>query len=398
MHNFLEEEILKSFYGEYKIGIIGKKKKTSLFICKTYIEGTGLDYNEDTIYEKEFRIHIESIKSMKKELVKGNECLIIEYMKMESIVSNSMGNIMLPKLHNMEDAIKFIMKLKEKILLEKEAEIQRQQELEKEMLLEEKRHRDECRLYFDDCYNFHILQKNNPYYEFQRDGLQFACIYIDIERNLNFLKIDGTWQEESNAVIPFNKIHYYERAGNVQYTSEINGNYKNFGGSITGATVSKAATILGGLFLGPMGMAAGAVFSHKPLKAEIPNTSFEISSDVCKIDDRSVVLNYYSDAKQQYIDIELPADIYNFLQTHLPEKKYGIVLEIEKQNAIQFHREQIINGNSILNIQENNENCIVENNADAFQSKIQKLKIMYDNGILTDEEFACEKRKILSQL
>ena len=38
------------------------------------------------------------------------------------------------------------------------------------------------------------------------------------------------------------------------------------------------------------------------------------------------------------------------------------------------------------------------NNTDAFEAKIKKLKIVYDNGILSDEEFSEEKKKLLSQL
>lgn len=204
--------------------------------------------------------------------------------------------------------------------------------------------------------------------------------------------------EESNAVISFDKLHYYEKAGNVHYATDINGDYKNFGGCIDGATFSKKATFLGGLLLGPMGMAAGALFSQKPSAITMPSTSFNLSSEIHKIDDRSVILNYYSDLKKQFMDIELPMDIYNFLQTYLPEKKYGIVLEIEKQKAIKQHTDQLEleTKEAGLTIEEKKNN--IESEEEIFQNKIRKLKMMYDNGLLSDEEFAEEKRKILSQL
>ena len=207
------------------------------------------------------------------------------------------------------------------------------------------------------------------------------------------MKIDGYRQEESNACISYNKIHYYEKAGNVHYISDTKGNYSNFGGSISGATVSKKASVLGGLLFGPMGMAAGALLTHKPAKMEMPGSTLSISSEPHKIDDRSVILNYYSDTKQQLIDIELPADIYNFLQTYLPEKRYGIVSEIEKKNAVkQYERTtEAIEGAAPQML-------TASNDMEVFENRIKKLKIMYDNGILSEEEYANEKKRILSEL
>lgn len=165
-------------------------------------------------------------------------------------------------------------------------------------------------------------------------NLELACIYIDKNKGLNFLGIDGNVLEDNNANIPFEKIHYYEKAGSIHYTTAINASNSSFGGSITGATISKTGTLIGGLLFGTMGMAAGAVLTHKPQKINLPETKFEITSETKTIDDRSVILNFYSDVKKQYIDIELPADIYNFLQTHLAEKKYDIVLEMEKKQLL----------------------------------------------------------------
>ena len=153
------------------------------------------------------------------------------------------------------------------------------------------------------------------------------------------MKFDGNNKEESNAYISYDKIHYYEKAGSIHYTTDISGKISSFGGSITGSTISKAGTILGGLLLGPMGMAAGAVLTHKPQNVTLPGNSYELSSETKTIDDRSVILNFFSETKRQYIDIELPADIYNFLQTHYPEKKYDIVLELEKETAVKGQKQ-----------------------------------------------------------
>lgn len=142
-----------------------------------------------------------------------------------------------------------------------------------------------------------------------------------------------------------------------------------------------------------MGLATGALLTHRPAENQMPTSTLNISSEVHKIDDRSVIINYYSDMKRQFMDVELPANIYNFLQTYLPEKKYGIVVEIEKKNAIKMQEDSVglIKKREVEQITENND-------MNAFENRIKKLKMMYDNGILTEEEFANEKKRLLSEL
>ena len=121
----------------------------------------------------------------------------------------------------------------------------------------------------------------------------------------------------------------------MHYISEIHGDYSSYGGSVVGGNFSKLATLGGGLLFGMMGMTAGALLTYKPSQTEGVKTNFSFDSNIKQIDTRNVILNFYSDAKKQYIDIELPNDINNFLQTHLPEKKYNIVSELEKKGGCQ---------------------------------------------------------------
>ena len=275
----------------------------------------------------------------------------------------------------------------QKIIARKE-----QRKLEEEQRKQEEiKKREQSEKFYADCYEFHITKDDNPYYELQREELIFACIYIDKNKNFNFLKLDGNNKEESNACIPYDKLHYYEKAGSIHYTTSINGKASSFGGSINGATISKFGTILNGVLFGPMGLAMGAVASYKPQTITLPENSFEMSSETKTIDDRSVILNFFSDAKRQYIDIELPADIYNFLQTHYPEKKYDIVLELEKENIVKEQKQ-------LIPMQENQRQLPEQNDMEAFGNRIKKLKMMYDNGLLSDEEFAREKAKLLEQI
>lgn len=153
-------------------------------------------------------------------------------------------------------------------------------------------------------------------------------------------------------------------------------------------------------------MAAGALFLYQPSQTTLPTTSFDIKSDIKKIDDRNVILNYFSDTHKQFIDIELPAEIYNFLQTHLPKKKYDIVMELEKQTAVIQEMEKIEGGdyfeapitNNVDLIKDKINKTQQENDLTDFKKRLEKLKMMHEAGILTDDEFAEEKNKILKSL
>ena len=153
-----------------------------------------------------------------------------------------------------------------------------------------------------------------------------------------------------------------------------------------------------------MGMALGAALTYKPAEQKPANTSFSIDSDIKKIDDRSVMLNFYSEMKKQYIDIELPQDIYNFLQTYLPEKKYGIVDELEKKTVVHQSTDMIENGR-LLKVDIRSEATPAEqielqetNAMESFKLKVEKLKIMKDAGLLSDEKFAEEQAKLLNMI
>ena len=229
-------------------------------------------------------------------------------------------------------------------------------------------------------------------------------VYIDENKSLNFLKIDGYAHEENNAIIAYENIHYYEKAGSVSYATDINGNYSSFGGSMTGGNFSKLATAGGGLLFGFMGMALGAALTYKPAERTAISTSFSIDSDIKKIDDRSVMLNFYSEMKKQYIDIELPQDIYNFLQTYLPEKKYGIVDELEKKTVVRQSADIIEQGRLLKadiqsDIQSIEQKKMQETDAmENFKLKVEKLKVMKEAGLLSDEKFAEEQEKLLNMI
>lgn len=387
----------EKYYGEIKGGLFKKKVSVSMFFDTEGVSGTGARYDGNSFFETHYNIRYKNIRKLEILTIGKEECLAI-WVGRYSFLTGSTVEIetYLPNIETPKKVIETIQKYtaeweKEEEKRQEKEEIQKQ-ELER-IKLEEIRKLEEKKCFYEECYAFHIGNDDNPYYEIHKGNLELACIYIDKNKGLNFLGIDGNVLEDNNANIPFEKIHYYEKAGSIHYTTAINASNSSFGGSITGATISKTGTLIGGLLFGTMGMAAGAVLTHKPQKINLPETKFEITSETKTIDDRSVILNFYSDVKKQYIDIELPADIYNFLQTHLAEKKYDIVLEMEKKAAVD-KQSFLLAATQV----QTTKVTIKEDDMDAFDRKIKKLKMMFDNGLLTEEEFVQEKKRILEQI
>lgn len=398
------EKSIDFYYGEYKIGIFGKKDKIRLGIYPSQIEGDGFTFydNRLSINTYSFEISYDDITKVYIGEIGKDSTLFIEY-DPKSVVDGETSILALPGMENASKWLNIIEETKSAFIEKKQEQQQKKLEKEEEQrrLVAEKE--QEALQFYQKCYSFHI-KETTPVYQLFSDKNKIALIYIDEKKSLNFLKIDGYAQEENNAMIVYENIHYYEKAGNVSYAADIHGNYSSFGGSMTGGNFSKLATAGGGLLFGFMGMALGAALTYKPAEQRAVNTSFSIDSDIKKIDDRSVMLNFYSEMKKQYIDIELPQDIYNFLQTYLPEKKYGIVDELEKKTVVHQSADMIEQGSLLKvdlqpDIQSIEEKKIPETDAmETFKLKVEKLKMMKEAGLLTDEKFAEEQEKLLNMI
>ena len=397
------EKCIDFYYGEYKNSIFSKKSKIRLRIYPSQIEGDGFSfydnklstntYSFEILYDKIIKVYIGEIGK--------DSALFIEY-DPNSVVNSKTSILALPGMENAKKWLNIIKETKS-AFMEKERE---QQQIKTEREEEQRRKvvekEQEALRFYQKCYSFHI-KETTPIYQLFSEKSKVALIYIDEKKSLNFLKIDGYALEENNAIISYENIHYYEKAGNVSYATDINGNYSSFGGSMTGGNFSKLATVGGGLLFGFMGMALGASLTYKPAEQKAISTSFSIDSDIKKIDDRSVMLNFYSEMKKQYVDIELPQDIYNFLQTYLPEKKYGIVDELEKQTVVRQSAD-IIEQGRLLKADVQSDQSIEQKkmqNTDAmenFKLKVEKLKVMKEAGLLSDEKFAEEQEKLLNMI
>ncbi len=104
------------------------------------------------------------------------------------------------------------------------------------------------------------------------------------------------------------------------------------------------------------------------------------------------------------IRTELSQDVYNFLQTYLPEKKYSIVDELEKktvvcQSADIIEQGRLLKADIQSDIQSIEQKKMQETDAmENFKLKVEKLKMMKEAGLLSDEKFAEEQEKLLNMI
>lgn len=373
-------------------GIFGTKYSVSLFIYKSKISGAAFAQYGDELVHSTFDIEYDKIADIRILFFEGKECLTITEKSSPIFTDSSTAppRLVFLGLNNQKELASIAETARQEYMEERQRQIEAERQFEEAALT-----------YYTNCYSFHV-KENTPIYTFSKGKNEIVALYIAQDKSLNFLQINGYKQEESVGVIPYDRIHYYEKAGNVSYTTDIHGSYSSYGGSFTGGKYSKLAAAVGGALFGYMGMTAGALFSYKPAKQEPINTNFSLDSDIVKIDDRNVILNFYSEPKRQYVDIELPQDMYNFLQTHLPEKKYGIVEELERQAAIHQSMQAIQSGTILhvgpQSIPQKISTIQADDSMDAFKRKVEKLKLMKDSGLLSDEEFDEERKKLLSQL
>lgn len=155
--------------------------------------------------------------------------------------------------------------------------------------------------------------------------------------------------------LPVDKIQYYTKEGDIQYTSKVSGGGGG-GSSIGGAVV-------GGLIAGD----AGAIIGSRK-KVEAIRTETETH------DTRCTVLRYYAGNTIKSISFA-GFEFYDYLLQHIPEKDYS-TMQLQRQES-----PSIPAGPS----------------RDA-KSRLQSLKELYDSGLLDADEYKAKRDSILQDL
>lgn len=353
--------------------------------------GMVRENNSSLEYLGEVLFDFENIHSIELVNYKRKQAICVEGVSTRNIRCS----VVLPNLTNIDEIRETIDKCKyEKEQIDK-GEEQRKLQEEKERIqnfLMQLRDRQPQKEYYEN--QVRKFMDKYPTYIFNEEASSITFAYIDENRNFNIKSVDKIKMECVFSTLGYQHIHYYEKAGAIHYVTDINIDYQgssSFGGSFVPGKVSLAPAIVGGLLAGGMGMAVGAMIGYKPeryVPPQISTASLKANSQAQRIDDRSVILNYFSEKNKQYMDVEFPADIYNFLQTHYAEKKYDIVIAMEK-------RKYVPDTNTML-IKESEKK--EEMSLEEFEKAVKKLKIMKDNDLISEEEYAKKKMELLQNI
>lgn len=225
------EKCLQVFYSEYKISF-RKTVKMHIFLYHSYFQCEGIRTFDGT--SSTYDIKYTDLCSVEISTANGQKCLKFHFKSPSLFDQNAKTVLYVLGLDDFEKCQRLILHYKDLYIYY----LRQQQQIKQEREEQQKRYELEAKKFFDDCYRFHISE-NTPTIPIFSENNKTVLVYIAENNALGFLKIDGYEKSEDAGIIPYDKIHYYEKAGAVHYVAETNGNYSSFGGSITGATFQK---------------------------------------------------------------------------------------------------------------------------------------------------------------
>lgn len=405
------ENKLAYYESYYKTNVIAKPQEINLTITSSHIYGLGFICDQHATQEGdlEYKRFNHSLDQITKIYVNDNIKTSPLYIQIDDEVKGVLNRrrIILPCLQGVDKIVEKLYEIKAEydIFIEKDKKREKKKNIEEsEKASVQKKAQFE---FFEKTYQEHVQGTERPVYVFEKETLLTSVMYVGEDNSLNFLSIDGENCKYALGVIPYDNIHYYDLARTMHYTTGINGSL--FGGSFTNGTSSITKQVIDGLLFGPMGMDVGETEGYKVITDISGNNGASGAS--YRVDESSVILNYYSIVHKQYVDIEFSSEIYNFLQTYLPEKKYDIVLEVEKQRAAQkamadFAKQSVeqpkraaavVSAAKPAQTAASNE-VLPDMTLEEFEIAVKKLKAMRDSELITPKEFNTEKKKLLSLL
>lgn len=220
-------------------------------------------------------------------------------------------------------------------------------------------------------YNSFIVEKGI-------DEIPDDCIkngdYVIFINNKNFYVLEKPDRFVSNFVkgtddisapeyleILFDDIVYFEREGDVHLTTSVSG-----GG---GGGYSLKGAILGGIIAG----GAGAIIGSRKKTNEIVSET--------NITDTRVTKLYYKKNDGIYTYDMVGIDLYDYLLRMIPEKDYRYA---SMKNLLQDD-------------DNNNSQKQIDEQVDVKQ-RLRDLKDLFDEGLITDEEFAAKRKELIDLL
>ena len=209
--------------------------------------------------------------------------------------------------------------------------------------------------FFDSQYSSHLNDTNMPVFIFDenKSQKQIAVMYIDENKDINFLGINGTLFQSVHGVISYKNISYIDKPEALTFIPAAEnivdgGNFITIGSDVL-------SEMLKGILFEAMHMNEGMMEGYKtPASYELEHKN--IPSDV-----EYAVLNFYSDMIEQYVTIYITEEMYEFLVKHLGNIPFDLSKEVE--NAIQ-------------------------------QAVVKKLKQLCEKGLLTESQLEKELQSL----
>lgn len=209
--------------------------------------------------------------------------------------------------------------------------------------------------FFDSQYSSHLNDNNIPIFIFDESKAQkqISLMYIDENKNINFLGINGTDFQSVHGFISYKSINYIDKPSSLTFNPESDdtvdgGNFITIGSDILNE-------MLKGILFEAMHMKEGMMEGYKA-----PN-SYELEHKNIPSDVEYAVLNFYSDIIEQYVTIYITEEMYEFLVKHLGDMPFDLNKQIE--NTV-------------------------------HQAVVKKLKQLYEKGILTESQLEEELKSL----
>ena len=275
-----EGRVLYNYNGEYKKGLLGKKK-ISAKLYEDYIEGTGAEIHIGELREVPFRLNISDIKKVEIKEINDNKCIQIEYVP-ENEEERARGNskLLLPNVDKIEEAKKVLYDMVDKLF----------QEATRNALLEREK-KEGAKKFYNEKMEAYGLNGETKYHKLMDVDKQYVGFSAD-KSAVGVVAVDGQNQQDGKFSIAYDKVRYFGKVEDITEKYDA-----------------------------------------------ISQLEFDgVSIDISKFG--GVVLTY-KNVNGKYVALKLPVEIYDELQKAIPNKEYSLVIAEEKAEAERIERERL---------------------------------------------------------
>ena len=275
-----EGRVLYNYNGEYKKGLLGKKK-ISATLYEDYIEGVGAEYYVGELREVPFKLNITDIKKVEIKEINDNKCIQIEY-ESDKEEERERGNmkLLLPNVANIDEAKKVLYDLVDKIF----------QEATQKAILERTK-REASKKFYASKKESYGLNEDNTYLALMDKDMQYVGFSAD-KSAVSVIAIDGKNLQDGKFSIAYDKVRYFGKSEDITEKYDA---------------ISQL---------------------------EFDGVSIDISGQ------GSVVLTY-KNVNGKYVALTLPSEIYDGLKKVIPNKEFSAVIEEERKEAERLEAERI---------------------------------------------------------